>query len=127
MVLLTVGSVFLPLIGWVIGVVLVWTSDRWSLAQKWLATLVWPGGVGIVLWLSRGWATSGQSCSSVRQLVPNQLGKPVSSSCTSTGLFGWPAQVLAIVLLVAPVLVALYLGLRSQDRDVARPSRVQAT
>ena len=109
---------FLPLLGWVIGVVLVWTSDRWSLAQKWLATLVWPGGVGIVLWLPGVWATSSQSCSSVRQLVPNQLGKPVSPSCTSTGLLGWPAQVLAIVLLVAPVLVALYLGLRIQDRDV---------
>jgi hypothetical protein len=75
--------------------------------------------VGIVLGLSGGWATSGQSCSSVRQIVPNQLGKPVSSSCTSTGLFGWPARGLAIVLLVAPVLVALDLGLPIQDRDVA--------
>jgi hypothetical protein len=102
----------------VIRVVLAWTSDRLSLAQKWLATLVWPDGVGIVLWLGGFWATCVQSCSSVRQIVPNQLGKPVSSSCTSTGLFGPPAQGLAIVLPVAPVLVALYLGLRIQDRDV---------
>lgn len=32
------------LVGWVIGVVLLWTSDRWTRNEKWLGTLIWPFG-----------------------------------------------------------------------------------
>ena len=30
--------------GWFIGVYLLWTSDRWKVAEKLLGTLVWPFG-----------------------------------------------------------------------------------
>lgn len=35
---------FIPIIGWVVGIVLVWMSPGWSKVQKTTATLVWPGG-----------------------------------------------------------------------------------
>ncbi|MFI5708559.1 HAAS signaling domain-containing protein [Kribbella sp. NPDC051620] len=43
LLLLTVGG-FVFLFGWVIGVVLLWTSDRWTRNEKWLGTLIWPFG-----------------------------------------------------------------------------------
>ncbi len=36
------GSLVVPVVGWVVGVVLLWEGPRWSTAQKWLGTLVWP-------------------------------------------------------------------------------------
>ena len=42
---LTVGAVFLPVIGPLIGMVLVWMSTVWTTRQKWIATLI----VGILL------------------------------------------------------------------------------
>lgn len=43
LILISVGSL-IPIIGWVVGVALVWMSPVWSKAQKLLTTLVWPFG-----------------------------------------------------------------------------------
>lgn len=37
---LTVGAVFLPVVGPIIGLVLVWASVQWTTRQKWVATLI---------------------------------------------------------------------------------------
>lgn len=39
---------FLFMFGWFVGVVLLWTSDRWTTREKWLGTLVWPFGYAFV-------------------------------------------------------------------------------
>ena len=38
--LLTLGAVFLPVLGPIIGIVLVWASSQWTTRQKWIATLI---------------------------------------------------------------------------------------
>jgi HAAS len=43
-ILLMVGG-FLWVIGWIVGVVLLWISPRWRWPEKLLGTLVWPGGL----------------------------------------------------------------------------------
>jgi hypothetical protein len=37
---LTVGAIFLPIVGPMIGLVLVWLSTEWTTRQKWIATLI---------------------------------------------------------------------------------------
>jgi hypothetical protein len=37
---LTVGAVFLPIIGPLIGLVFVWGSSQWTTRQKWIATAI---------------------------------------------------------------------------------------
>ncbi|GAA1605776.1 MULTISPECIES: HAAS signaling domain-containing protein [Kribbella] len=44
LVLLVLGA-FVALIGWGVGVLLLWTSDRWTRAEKWTGTFVWPFGI----------------------------------------------------------------------------------
>jgi hypothetical protein len=60
-VILSVGSVvFLVIpgirvlapVGWLIGVVLLWYSQRWNTADKVLGTIVWPAGLGLAVLLS---------------------------------------------------------------------------
>ncbi|TDD46744.1 hypothetical protein E1263_35875 [Kribbella antibiotica] len=46
--LLFIGP-FLLAIGWLVGVWLLWTSDRWTRVEKLLATLGWPLGYGAAI------------------------------------------------------------------------------
>jgi len=41
------GGMVGPPVVWLVGVVLLWTSPSWPSSKKWLATLVWPGGVAV--------------------------------------------------------------------------------
>jgi uncharacterized membrane protein len=62
-VLLLIGGVLLPLVGWVIGVVLLWASARWTIRDKMIGTLVVPGGLAILAWYLLFWSSS-SICSS---------------------------------------------------------------
>jgi hypothetical protein len=42
--LLAIGAFFVG-IGWAVGVVLLWRSRVWSVTDKLIGTLLWPGGV----------------------------------------------------------------------------------
>jgi len=48
--LLPLGG-FVLLVGWVVGALLLWTSDRWTRGEKWLGTLVWPFGFVFVYFI----------------------------------------------------------------------------
>ncbi|WP_170177764.1 HAAS signaling domain-containing protein [Thermomonospora umbrina] len=48
--LLLLGGIVLPVLGWVVGVVLLWASARWSVRDKLLGTLVFPGGLAVAAW-----------------------------------------------------------------------------
>ena len=82
--LLLCGGLVGPPIGWLVGVVLLWTADVWSRPNKWLGTLVWPGGIALPLALC----------------LPAVL---------AWGLTPWLGLPLLVVVLVPPVLVAIYL------------------
>ena len=42
LVCLVIGGFVLPIIGWGVGVWLVWRSLRWTVREKWLGTMLWP-------------------------------------------------------------------------------------
>ncbi|MHC1559967.1 hypothetical protein ACR9E3_13500 [Actinomycetospora sp. C-140] len=46
---LAVGGLVVPLVGWVVGVALLWNGPRWNLAWRWLGTLAWPLSVALTL------------------------------------------------------------------------------
>lgn len=55
--LVTIGAWLLPVIGWGIGVWLMWESHRWTTFDKYVGTLLWPFvfiGPGIAFVASRG-------------------------------------------------------------------------
>jgi hypothetical protein len=43
--LLPVGGLIVPVVGWLVGVVLLWQSDAWTRREKLIGTLVVPGGL----------------------------------------------------------------------------------
>lgn len=40
--MLMLGGFVLPVVGWLAGVVMLWTGRAWTTGEKWLGTLVWP-------------------------------------------------------------------------------------
>jgi hypothetical protein len=50
-ILLLVGALLIPVVGWLIGIVLLWVSDFWSARDKALGTLAVPGGLALPLLL----------------------------------------------------------------------------
>lgn len=116
-VLLLLGG-FAFAIGWVVGVVLLWTSPAWRVRDKIVATLLVPGGLVTPLLLS-GLALNVSATS--YSCVATSAGQ----TCTSSG-GGTSAVVLAMALMVVavggPVLSAIWLGLRATKTPVGGPA-----
>jgi uncharacterized membrane protein len=106
-VLLPIGGVIVPVLGWLVGVVLLWSSKIWTPRDKWIGTLVIPGGLLIPFFaLAFAGTTSTSVC-----ITPTS--PPGPTTCTGTG-GGTGALAIAtmIVLLTAPIATAIYLAYR---------------
>jgi len=104
LILLLVGGVVVPAVGWLVGVVLLWISGSWTTSEKLVGTLVVPGGLApaVYLFLGTGYV---ESCT-------GSVGGPVT--CT-----GGPSQgmqifgiVLALARVVLPFVTTAFLARR---------------
>ena len=103
LVMLLIGGLILPVIGWFIGVVLLWISETWSTGEKLLGTLLVPGGLALPLFLLTV-GTSANSCG-------GDVGGPIT--CTGgNGTGSVAVAVLVIALFVVPIAVVAYLARR---------------
>ena len=122
--LLLIGG-FILIVGWFVGVVLLWTSRIWTVRDKLIGTLVVPGGLatGVFLMTFAAASTGGESCvSSTTKTVGPHGAKVVdtASQCTSSGGgINYLVLVLLILLVVLPILTAIYLGRRATRAEVA--------
>lgn len=114
-ILLLIGG--FTIIGWFIGVVLLWISDAWNARDKVIGTLVVPGGLagalGVVFAVAL--VPTSVSCD-----VTGSGAGPVGSCVAHTSTFGPAAAVILCALVViAPIATAIYLSRRRQVRLVS--------
>jgi hypothetical protein len=111
-VLLLVGGVLIPVVGWIVGALLLWISRAWTVRDKIWGTLVLPGGLLPAAWLvfapvtvesCGGSGSGGQSCS----------GGPTTTQQTINIAF-------FVVAVVLPVCTAVYLARRARRPLAAR-------
>lgn len=120
LILLPVGGIVIPVVGWFVGVALLWSSEHWSVRSKLLGTLVVPGGLALPLSLGM-FAGSTESCSTPPTLVG---GASPDSVCTG-GPSGWLevlGPVAFVLLLLAPIATVIYLGLQLRHRPRTAPA-----
>jgi hypothetical protein len=116
LILLPIGGIIVPILGWIAGAVLLWVSDAWNTKDKLIGTLLFPGGLLIptaLLFM----AGESSGCGSVvnPQLQPQQ-GVP---SCPPTdGVGVWEIVVMA-ALVIVPLAVIAYLARRLMQRSAA--------
>jgi hypothetical protein len=124
-ILLLIGGIVLPFVGWVVGVVLLWASSRWRISDKVLGTLVWPGGLGALLAVLLLAAVPTQECSAYGN------GTRFHSSCSGPALPTWLGITIFVVLLLAaivrPILVAIRLLLRARGETISPGSAEDMT
>ncbi len=96
--------------GWVAGLVLLWTSRAWTTREKWIGTLVVPGGLATSVFiglfaigaptkhLCRGIAGGPQHCT-------NAAGQSILPSTLGVAVFA--------LLVLAPIATSIYLARRA--------------
>lgn len=126
-VLLLIGAFIVPVVGWIVGVVLLWSSKAWTRGQKLLGTFVFPGGLGAVLFLLLiPVSLLTQVCTEVSngQVSPAQV-------CESSGPPPWLVIPLAVIVALGPIVVAVYLlraagSPEGHGAEIATPATDQA-
>jgi hypothetical protein len=109
--LLLIGGVIVPVVGWIVGVLLLWTSSVWNTRDKLIGTLVLPGG--LLFPLGFGFvATVSEACHTV-------VGG-AQSCTTSPGFWGRAfAIAMLVVITLAPIVTSIYLAQRAQGSSAA--------
>ena len=115
LILLLVGAFVLPLIGWVVGVVLLWISPAWTSREKWLGTLVVPGGLGLPVYLLLFAGGQSVTCSvgpTSFKFLPDGTSKKIEGPtiCETAGLSRPLMTVIVIILAIAAIATVVYLG-----------------
>jgi HAAS len=101
LIMLLVGGLILPVIGWFVGLVLLWLSDAWSTRDKLIGTLLFPGGLFLPLGLGV-MATGGVSCE-----------VSVGGSCQpNSGSGEFVGPLLLALLVLVPIGTTIYLARR---------------
>ncbi|HEX4756130.1 MAG TPA: hypothetical protein VH661_10350 [Candidatus Dormibacteraeota bacterium] len=96
LLLLTVGGFVLPVIGWVAGIVMLWTSEGWRRRDKIIGTVLTPsGGLLIILGAAIGGRVQGGD-PSIRSILFSNL---------------------IVLVLVMPVATAIYLLIQLNRRS----------
>ena len=110
-ILLAIGGIILPVVGWFIGVALLWTSSRWTTRDKLIGTFVWPGGYLLPLGLG---LISARVCTTVGGPDPVE-------TCEGPGMPLWLGLPVAAVLFLAPLAVVGYLLTRARRSPAGAP------
>jgi uncharacterized membrane protein len=109
LVLLLLGGVVLPVIGWLIGVVLLWVSDAWNSREKLIGTLVVPGGLLLPLALLTIVTSAGGGCSTP---VPTTDAPETAACGGGSGGINVLGLIAMTLLLIAPLVTTAYLAWR---------------
>ena len=116
LILLPVGGIILPIVGWFAGVVLLWVSPAWVTRDKIIGTLVVPGGYGTTLFMMF-MSVSPSTGECVERF--GRRGRLIETVCTGeapSGLEEIGLWLLSAFLLVGPLAGAIYLGYRLRRR-----------
>ena len=107
-ILLLFGG-FIVGIGWFVGLVLLWGSRAWTTRDKWIGTLVIPGGLatGVFIGLFAVGAPTKKVCRALNGGVPHctNAGQSTAPSILGVAVFA--------LLVLAPIATSIYLARRA--------------
>jgi hypothetical protein len=125
--ILLVGGIILPVLGWLIGVVMLWVSSAWRVKDKIIGTLLVPGGLllpVVLLLVGVTGSTSTTTCGQSPTITGTSAVDGTVTSTTSGGVHctgGTPIAVTVLfALLLAYSVVGPFLGAAWLSRHARR-------
>ncbi len=115
-VLLPLGGFALG-VGWLVGLVLLWSSRLWTTRDKVIGTLIVPGGIATVLLVVVVTATK-RHCTGFTTAVGHTNLQCTPSGGPSAGTSALEIALLAFVL-IGPIVTAVYLARRARSGSAA--------
>ena len=112
---LALGGVLFPLLGWLVGLVFLWTSRVFRVRDKVIGTLVLPGGFGFIVFLGfLPFMTTSMFCSSIDN---------GPETCVTDGRPLWVGPTVFAILVLAQIfaMIFLYRSFAKQLRALAGP------
>ena len=124
LVMLLVGGLIVPIVGWFVGVVLLWVSNAWNVRDKVIGTLFVPGGLGLSFFLLFvGLSASGGGSSISGCQIDPGTGREFNcfeeSTTDPTSFTDVLAIVFLVALVVAPIITTAYLTHRLRRQPAA--------
>jgi hypothetical protein len=127
-ILLPLGGLVVG-VGWLIGLILLWSSRLWTTRDKLIGTLIVPGGIATAVWLAlvlTGTGANARLCRGFATEVNPATGaviRPGSIRCASATPpsitpTAWQIALIAFCVL-APILSAVYLARRAGRSNIA--------
>ncbi len=111
--LLLLGG-FVAFLGWIVGLILLWSSRAWTTRDKLVGTLLWPGGLatglGVALLMA---AANPETCTGGVIGTTGEDGQQVIETSCSGGIPPALAITVALISLLVPVATAIYLARRA--------------
>ena len=121
-ILLPLGGLIVG-VGWLIGLILLWSSRLWTTRDKLIGTLIVPGGIVTAIWMAlvfTGSGASAQKCKGFATQVNPATGaviRPGGMHCVSVSAPSLAPTVWQIALIVffvlGPIISAVYLARRA--------------
>ena len=109
LILVPIGGVILPVLGWFVGIALLWISDAWNTREKLLGTLLFPGGLLIPAALGV-MASESSGCGTI--VNPQLSPQTAAVKCPPAGgTEAWEIA-LVVILIGVPILMVVYLARR---------------
>jgi len=108
-VLLAIGGFIVPVLGWLVGLVMLWYSRTWTLRDKLVGTLVLPVVAAVLLGISALVAQPVESAvEQINPLVPS--------------VFSLGHSVLILAIFIVPIITTIYLAVRARRlRSIQQP------
>jgi HAAS domain-containing protein len=111
--LLPVGGLVIPFVGWLAGVLFLWSSSAWTTREKLAGTLIVPGGLMLPLWGLVVIGAGGGSCMSSGgpgvATVTHCTGSPSTAGNVALIVF-------AAVAIIGPLVMAAFLARQAGRR-----------
>jgi hypothetical protein len=109
LVMMTIGGLLLPVLGWIVGIFLLWSSPLWTRRDKWIGTLLPPGGIGLTVPALALGVYAGKSCTTVL----DETGRAVSTTCQDPAFWEQALGVgVVAVAVILPLATVFYLARR---------------
>lgn len=123
LVLLPLGGLLLPVVGWFAGVILLWASSAWSSRDKLIGTFLVPGGLALPVFAL--FMVGGETCAGV-EVRDGRTGALVQANEQCSGGPSTSVEVLYFGGIIAAVVLtlgsAMYLALKlRRSSSTAQP------